>query len=170
MITTQKTRDLPAHIKSEIESRAQSEFGHVPIVAATQWATPDWTILCYDGDDIASFYHIVKRKVIMDGATVDAGGINNVVTCPEYRGKGLASRMLRQTESFLFEDLKCQVGLLLCSDDLVPFYERLHWYRALCPVIYQQASGEHLWKANAMLLSHHGTLTPRSINLNGLPW
>jgi len=171
MITTQKYHDLAAHIKSEVESRIQTEFGHIPIVADTQWATPDWTVICYAGDDIASFYNIVERKVFIDGTAVVVGGISNVITSSGYRGKGHASRMLRETEQFLFEQLKCQLGLLLCSDELVPsFYERLRWHRVNCPVFFHQASGEHLWNANTMLLSNHETLHPERINLNGLPW
>ena len=170
MITTQKYRDLDAHTKNEMDSRIQTEFGHIPIVADTQWATPGWTVICYEADNIASFYNIVERKILIDDTAMDVGGISNVITNPDYRGKGHASRMLRQTEQVIFEQLKCQLGLLLCADELVPFYERLHWYRANCPVTFRQASGEHLWKANAMLLTRNETLEPRRINLNGLPW
>jgi len=170
MITTQKYRDLAAHVKSELDSRIQSEFGHIPIVVDTQWATPDWTVICYAGDDIASFYNIIERKVTIDDTAIDVGGINNVITSSGYRGKGHASRMLRETEQFIFEQMKCQLGLLLCSDELVPFYERLRWNRVNCPVYFEQASCQHLWGANTMLLGNPEALKPQLINLNGLPW
>ena len=170
MITTLKYCDLADHIKSELETRVLSEFGHIPIVADTQWATPDWTVISYVGDNIACFYNIVLRKVTFDDTIFLVGGVNNVITSPEYRGRGLASRILSETEPFIFERLMCQFGLLLCSDELIPFYERLQWYRVNCPVHFQQLDGTHVWNANAMLRHKRDVLTPETIDLNGLPW
>jgi hypothetical protein len=170
MITKQKTCELDGSLRLELESRGQTEFGHIPLVANTQWAAPDWTVICYANDEIASFCHVVEREVSVDGSPVKVGGLNNVIASPRHRGKGHTSRMLREVRPFILETLKCQLGLLLCADELVPFYKRLQWYQTDCPAYYQQKSGEHLWTGNTMLLSDQEPIAPQRIHLNGLPW
>jgi hypothetical protein len=46
MIKIYKTPDLPVDIQNQIAVCIDNEFGHIPIVKETEWAKPDWTILC----------------------------------------------------------------------------------------------------------------------------
>lgn len=102
--------------------------------------------------------------------TFKIAGINNVITPKIYRGKGYASKILSKTETFLFKDLQSDFGLLLCADDLLPFYGKLGWYKVESTVYFEQQSGSQIWEANVMLLSRSVQIFPNVIDLNGLPW
>ncbi len=170
MIKVNKYRDLLEPIRGKLKAYINGEFGHIPIVNETEWATPDWTIIYYVNDTIAAFYNIVETEIIIDNEVCKVGGVNNVITPKEFRGKGYASKLLKEAEHLIFHELKCDLGLLLCADDLIPFYERLNWYKVNCPVYFEQSSGVNLWKSNTMLLSRKERVRPDKIDLQGLPW
>ena len=170
MIKTSKYLELPITTKQQLNTYIHNEFGHIPIVQETEWARPDWTIIYYEDNQIASFYNIIEREIFIDDKSYKIAGINNVITPPVFRGKGYASKMMHQTESFIFEQLNCELGVLLCADALIPFYEKLGWYKVDCPVYFEQSNGTKLWKANTMFLSKGRLSNPTKINLNGLPW
>jgi len=170
MIEIKKYPELLEQTKDKLNSYIKGEFGHIPIVNETEWATPDWTIVYYENDLIATFYNIVEREIMIDNKAFKVGGINNVITPKEFRGKGYASKTLRETVHIIFDDLNCDLGVLLCADGLIPFYERLNWYKVDCPVYFEQSSGVKLWESNTMLLTKNEKLSPQRIELNGLPW
>ncbi len=170
MITKYPYCELPEEIRSVLSEEIKHTFGDVPIVRDTEWATPDWTVIKFDGTKVASFYNIILRDVLFDNVSHLVAGINNVITPKKYRGKGYASTMLSQVSSLIFEALNCEAGLLLCADELIPFYKKLGWYSVKCPVYCQQPQGKIKWDANTMLMSNSKTLHPASIDLNGLPW
>lgn len=170
MIVVKKYVELANETKDKLTSLINSEFGHIPIVNETEWATPDWTIIQFVNDEIATFYNIVIREIIIDGEKIKVGGINNVITPKEFRGKGYASKTLSETEYLIFNDLTCELGVLLCADNLIPFYERLNWYKVDCTVYFAQSTGQKIWKANTMFLSRNKKLSPSKIDLNGAPW
>lgn len=170
MIKIHKTSTLDSVIKNQLEQLIEKEFGHIPIVKETTWASPNWTVIFYEGNEIATFYNIVERTITIDDKDCFAAVINNVITPVKYRGKGLATQILNDTEDFIFNELKAGLGLLLCADNLLPFYEKLNWYRVKCPVYFQQSSGKKLWTANTMLRTHNIEIQPNQIDLNGLPW
>ena len=170
MIEITKYAELDNGVKSKLENFIDEEFGHIPIVKKTEWAKPDWTIILHQNNELVTFYNIVERKIVIDDDAMKAAGINNVITPKEFRGHGYASKILRETRHFIFEDLKSELGVLLCADALIKFYERLNWYKADSPVYFDQSDGKKLWKANVMLLTKKGKLNPKKIDLNGLPW
>jgi hypothetical protein len=170
MIEIKRHSELSGAVKEELDKLIQYEFGHIPIVQETKWAIPDWTIIYYEDNEIATFYNIIERRVTIEHSNLSAAGINNVITPAKFRGKGFSTRTLRDTEHFIFDNLKSDLGLLLCADDLVPFYKRLNWYKVHCPVYFDQPGETKLWPANTMLLTRRVVQTPKEINLNGLPW
>jgi hypothetical protein len=170
MIEISRYTELSEEVRNQMNHHINDEFGHIPIVAETEWATPNWTILYYDNEQITTFYNIVIREIKIDNKQIRVGGINNVMTPKEFRGMGYASKALQETENVIFNDLDCQMGLLLCADNLIPFYEKLNWYNIECPVYFEQSSGKKLWGAQTMLLTRNGKISPDKIELNGLPW
>jgi hypothetical protein len=162
--------DLNESIKNKLKSYIKIEFGHIPIVNETEWAIPDWTIIYFENKQITTFYNIVEREIIIDDKVFKIGGINNVITPKKFRGMGYASKTLRDTEKVIFDILKCDLGVLLCADELISFYERLNWYKVECSVYFEQSDGKKLWKANTMILPKEKKLNPKRIELNGLPW
>jgi hypothetical protein len=165
-----KTSDLSTEAQNQITEFINNEFGHIAIVKQTEWAKPDWTILYLMDNKIASFCNIVERDILIDSKIVKIAGINNVITSPLFRGNGLSTLLLSETENFIFHKLKREIGLLLCADNLIQFYEKLSWYKVECPVFFSQNEGLKRWAANTMLLSLNKKIDPKEINLNGLPW
>ncbi|MEO5563829.1 MAG: GNAT family N-acetyltransferase [Chitinophagaceae bacterium] len=170
MIKIVKTKDLDKTTRSTLKQYVTEEFGHIPLVSSTQWADPDWTIIYYHKNEIACFYNILEREIIVDGQAKQCAGINNVITLKPFRGKGFASKMLKETEGFIFTELKKDLGLLLCADSLLPYYSKLGWYKIDCPVVYNQGNTSILWIANTMIITPGAIIKPDQINLNGLPW
>ena len=143
MIETSKYSDLNIATKSKLANYIHGEFGHISIVNETEWAKPDWTIILYLNNEIATFYNIVERQILVDNKEVKVAGINNVITPKKFRGNGYASRILKETESLIFDDLKSEFGMLLCADSLISFYERLNWKNIVdCPVYFEQPAGK----------------------------
>jgi len=171
MIHIYRTAELTAATKNKLEESIHNEFGHIPIVQSIAWAVPGWSIIRYAEGAVAAFYNIVERDVLLDKKPYKVAGINNVITVPGFRGKGYASEILAATKEFLFTELRSDAGLLLCADALLPFYEKLGWYKVNSRVYFDQPASpdRRLWEANTMLL-HPGRIEPQEIDLNGLPW
>lgn len=103
--------------------------------------------------------------------SVRVAGLNELVTLPAHRSRGVGSRLLRETESQWFDSLGAECGLLLCADALLPFYSRLGWQKVDGRVHFAQRDGRRTWAANCMLLDPSGKLpVSREIDLCGLPW
>ena len=164
-------RELPTERRDQIDQAAAAEFEQYALVRETHWAGPDWSFLGFENGELVTFFNLIERVVRIDDAAVRVAGLNNVVTLPAHRGRGLASRLLGETQAQWFDELGAEAGLLLCAEVLVPFYARLGWRRIACPVVYAQPGGQRVWSANCMLLDSNGhTLANRRIDLCGLPW
>jgi hypothetical protein len=161
---------LPDGIRQLLNNYIHAEFGHIPIVQETTWATPDWTILYKEADTIVSFYNIIERPILIDGESCKIAGVNNVITPIAFRGKGYSTKLLNDTTPFIFDKLQVVHGLLLCADSMIPFYQGLGWYTVNSEVYFDQPSGKKRWAANTMLLSPHNPVTPTIIDLQGTPW
>ena len=147
------------------------EFEKYAIVRETDWAEADWTFLGFQGGELVAYFNLVDRVVRIDDAPVRVGGVNNMVTLPAHRGRGHASRLLREAQPKWFDPMGFEAGLLLCADGLVPFYERLGWLKLTCPVVYAQPDGEWTWKASCMLLEGGRRIAAtRRVDLCGPPW
>lgn len=170
MITITRYNTLNSSVRALIELTIRKEFGHIPIVKQTLWSVPDWSVACFVEDELASFCNIIVREIRIDDRIYVAAGVSNVITLPQYRGRGFSTAILRATKDEIFKTLKADLGLLLCSDDLIPFYERSGWYQVDCPVYFNQEVGTRLWLANTMLLSRDEHRQPKEIDLQGLPW
>lgn len=163
---------LPEARRRELAAAARDEFDRFPIVRETTWATPDWSVLGTVEARLACFYNLVLRTVRFDGEAVRVAGLNNLIALPAHKGKGYASRLLRETGTLWFETLGAHCGLLLCADALVAFYERLGWRSVPSTVRFSQPGlPTQTWAANCMLL--HPDMRPAipdEIDLDGLPW
>lgn len=173
MIKIEKYSELMPSARSILHQFIEEEFGHIAFVQEHEWAEPEWVLTMYENDEIATVCHVVLREVNMDGQLYKVAGINNVITPKAFRGKGYASKVLREAEKFVFAELSCAYALLLCADALLPFYSRLNWNKLEeCELYYYQPNGEQLYDSNVMLLPANNLLhyKPKYINLNGLPW
>ena len=75
---------------------------------ANHWHNDPWKDLegirvAVDGGRIASTVRVFVRRIHLGGERVAAGGIGEVSTLPEYRRRGLATRLLRDAVGFMRE-------------------------------------------------------------------
>jgi hypothetical protein len=170
MLQLIKYADLDTDIKNTLEFYIEQEFGHIPLVQETHWASPDWSLFWLNGDKLVSFCNIVIREVHINNEVIKVGGLNNMITPAKHRGNKYSTNLLQAFERVIFEDLDLNAGLLLCADNLVPFYQKLNWRKLDCPVFFEQPDGKKQWEANTMMLFDNSAYQPSSIDLNGLPW
>jgi GNAT superfamily N-acetyltransferase len=164
-------RELGSELRDLIDQAAWAEFEQYAIVRETQWAEPEWSFLGFEDGALVAYFNLVERVVRIDDRPVRVAGLNNMVTLRAHRGKGHASRLLRQAQPRWSSELGAEAGLLLCADALVPFYSRLGWRRLLVPVVYRQPGEERVWSANCMLLEFGNEFVAnRRVDLCGLPW
>jgi GNAT superfamily N-acetyltransferase len=170
-IEVTRCADVPAAEWQRLEEIAEGEFGQYALVRETEWAQPDWCYRAFDGEELVVFHNIILRTVRLDHDEVRAAGLNNMITLPSFRGRGAASRLLQETQPQWFDELRAEIGLLLCADALVPFYSKLGWRKLDARVAYDQSSGRKTWAANCMVLDPKGLIgSPREVDLCGLPW
>jgi GNAT superfamily N-acetyltransferase len=163
--------EIPAAQWERLEEIAEGEFMQYALVRETTWAQPDWSYQAFEGEELAVFYNLVERVVRIDDVPVRVAGLNNMVTLAAYRGRGLASRLLRETQPEWFRFLGIDAGMLLCADALVPFYAKLGWQAVTGEVGYGQPSGPRVWSANCMVLDPRGVVPlDHGADLCGLPW
>jgi GNAT superfamily N-acetyltransferase len=163
--------ELPAAEWERLESIAEEEFSQYAIVRETEWAQPYWSFRAFEGDELVAYYNLVDRQVRIDGVPLRVAGLNNMVTLQAHRGRGYASRLLRETQPEWVGSLGFDAGMLLCADPLVAFYGRLGWRKVEGPVKYEQPGGPRVWSANCMMLDPRGVLAMDfGADLCGLPW
>ncbi len=170
-IISKRHQELATSLQQQLQALAETEFGGFDIVRETAWAIPDWCFLGMLDGELACCYSLVLRQARFDGQPVLIAGLNNLITVPAFRGRGLASQLLVKTEQDWFGRLAGQCALLLCADGLLSYYSSLGWQQVESELWFDQPDGKRLWQANCMLLTADRTvLTPAKIDLCGFPW
>ena len=77
------------------------------------------------GGRIVGHLRVWDRKLAVRGTVLTAGGIGSLLTHPEYRGRGIASGLLENTEQY-FEEAGYDIGLLF-SIISTPYYACRGW-------------------------------------------
>ena len=170
-ITKHRYAELPAQKLAELKQLASNEFDQFAIVRETHWATPDWSYLGSDGRKLACYYNLLEREVRFDDQPVKIVGLNNLITAPAYKRRGLASQLLTNTQGEWFSSTGANYALLLCASALLPFYQRLGWQRVSSEVRFTQPERACVWSAECMVLSPKQiSIAPTVIDLCGQPW
>jgi hypothetical protein len=69
------------------------------------------------------------------------------------------------------DDLLANFGLLLCREEVQPFYQNLGWQVVNGPLVFEQPGVRLMWPLSVMILPCRGTEWPDGvIDLRGLPW
>lgn len=87
---------------------------------------PEYTRVIEQDGRLVSAVHIVKRTVSCGDLILTMGGIANVATLPEYRGRGYNTACLRQAVAVMEADA---IDLSLLFTGIHPHYERIGWER-----------------------------------------
>ncbi len=139
--------------------------------AKYEWATQHWHVLVRCDGRLACHAGITERTASTGGAPVILAGIGGVLTPPEYRRRGFARRAMRAAADFMHTSLKPDFGLLLCSKELVPFYEKLGWKLVHGRLEFDQPCGKLAWEESVMVLACGQSEWPSgAIDLCGTPW
>ena len=91
------------------------------------WAAPRWAVMGWAGERLVAYVGIVVRDATLDGAAVHIGGIGSVKTHPDTRGRGYAGQAIGRAAEFFAADPALAFALLVCREQLVPFYGKLGW-------------------------------------------
>jgi predicted acetyltransferase len=169
-IEQQFANRLSEALRRDLKRRVDREFGNVPIVQNHEWSEPTWALLGFEGEQLVSFLNIVDRTVQADAESVHVFGLNNVITEPEFRGRGYSKGLNQAALAFMRQTDPHACGFLFCADDLIAFYERLGWKVFGGQVIVSQPTGDKKWTSNAMYYDLLGQRDWQQIHLCGLPW
>lgn len=169
-VIRQLVGELTQEEKNDLKSRVDREFAHVPIVREHVWAEPRWILRGMVEGKLVSFLNVVDRIVLVDGMKAHFFGLNNVITEPEYRGKGYSTALNRAALDFMAAEDPAATGFLFCADDLIPFYRMLGWTKFSGEVTVSQPTGDKLWPSNAMYFNSTPKTLGNSVHLQGPPW
>lgn len=65
------------------------------------WADNQGVFVADDGGKLVSSVRVFRREVYINGSRVTMGGIGEVTTLREYRGKGLSTKLLNMAASYM---------------------------------------------------------------------
>lgn len=137
------------------------------------WDSPSWGVLVRDASgNLVGYVGILVREALADGQRVRVGGIGGVKTHPAARGQGYASAALRRAGAFMADDLGAAFGLLVCRQQLLPFYGRLGWRAFGGTFLVEQPGGTVPFAFNTPMVLPLCDPAPEvgTIDLCGLPW
>lgn len=139
---------------------------------AFTWASPQWSVLLWDQDELVSRVGLIVREIVSNSETKLIGGVGGVMTHPEKQGKGYASQAMREASRVFDEKLNVAFALLFCRPHLVEFYKRLVWKPFQGQVFVEQPNGRVEFSANGAMVLDVKESAPLngSLDLNGLPW
>jgi len=137
----------------------------------TKWANADWTVMVWEEDELVSNVHIIERNALVGGHPVRLGGIGNVATKTEWRGRGYSSSAMKVAQEFLINSLKVDFGLMTCFAWLVEYYEKMGWKIVADHLIMEQPDGKKRLNYPVLVLPVVKKDWPEGeIDLCGLPW
>ena len=137
------------------------------------WASPQWSVLVWDEDELVSRVGLIVREVISNGETKSIGGIGGVMTHPERQSKGYASEAMHEAIRVFDEEFKVAYALLFCGSRLIEFYKRLSWKPFQGSVVVEQPrKGKIEFSANNAMVFDVEEPAPLNgtLDLNGWPW
>ena len=163
--------DLPHREAGTIAHWALKAFEEHGGFANCVWAPADWRVLVYADGQLVTFLKVTERVISVGDRQVKVGGMGDLITLPEWRGKGLASLAMQHLDEELLKHPDLEFGVLMCVPALVPYYSRFGWQAVPEPIVYEQAWGKETSPEVTMVLPLRGQPWPAGpIDIMGLPW
>lgn len=110
----------------------------------------DMHMLLFDDDALCAYLNLVRVRLAVDGVCSDAIGIGNVCVAKDKRSMNYG-RLLMQAVNTMLKKSN-QIGILLCRDRLVGFYENSGWTK-VCDGVQKNIAGSdfthHVFLYNA---------------------
>lgn len=136
-----------------------------------EWAPREWGVFVRSDGELVSYTGIVLRRGAVGDEPVTIGGIGGVATHPSHRGRGYAALgMGRALDFMLAQD--ADFALLVCRDELVPYYESLGWRLFEGTAINTQFGEREIFDFNRVMVGDLRSKSPRegTIDLRGPAW
>ena len=172
-IATDRLSDLQKNSIEKLRSAVYPPevLATLPGLAFT-WASPQWSVLLWDQNELVSRVGLIVREIISNGEAETIGGIGGVMTHPEKQGQGLASQAMREASRLFDDELNVSFALLFCRPHLVEFYKRLKWKPFQGQLFVDQPQGRIEFSANGPMVLDVKEQAPvnGALDLNGLPW
>jgi len=86
------------------------------------WFKPEYTRVCEDEGQIVSIVQICRREVRYGAATLIMGGIANVGTPPEFRGRGYSSETMKSAIDVMINE---RMDFSMLFTGINAFYEKV---------------------------------------------
>lgn len=138
-----------------------------------QWAATTWSVLIWnDARDLVSHVGLLARHGTVNNSPVLIGGIGGVKTDPNARRRGFARAGIEQAITFLRAEHAVDFSLLVCREELLPYYSRLGWLHFAGELLVEQPSGSEQFIFNQPMVYAGNGEPPQSgvIDLCGMPW
>ncbi len=136
-----------------------------------KWADPDWAVMVWEDEELVTTVQIVERLARVGRRSLRLGGIGNVSTKVEWRGRGYATAALKAAQEFLAGSLKVDFGLMICTEPMISYYEKMGWKKVAASLLMEQEEGKKPLNYPVMVLPVLEKEWPEgTIDLLGLPW
>ena len=161
------------------EVRGLSQAVYPPEVAASwpgrllEWANSEWCVRIWGSDgELVSYVGVLLREGTLDTRPVLMGGLGGVATHPAARRRGYAEQGLRTAVEFFRETPEVAFALLVCEQNLIPYYARLGWHEFCGELIVRQYGKPGLFTFNRVMTLKIASEAPLvgTIDLRGPPW
>lgn len=140
--------------------------------ASREWTTPQWGVFVRDDSgELVSYTGVIRRDGSVDGHPATIGGVGGVATHPGQRGRGYAALGIGRALDYL-ATRGTDFALLVCRDELVPYYEGLGWRVFTGTVLVRQFGAEETFVYNRVMVGDLNLPAPTqgTIDLKGPPW
>jgi len=136
-----------------------------------EWSPREWGVFVRLGDDLVSYTGLLIREGAVDDTAAVIGGIGGVATHPSHRGKGFAALGMGRALDFLLSR-GVDFALLVCRDQLVPYYTSLGWRLFEGEVLNTQFGEPEKFTFNEVMVGDLAATAPGSgtIDLRGPAW
>ena len=170
-IEIQSNHQVPEDERRQMDAWLDQVFGYDNL--GIEWAKDDWSVLARLDGQVVSHVGIVERIGTVEGQPVRLGGIGGVATLPDRRRHGYAEAALRTAAEFMRNELRVEFGLLICGDQMMPYYGKLGWQLVEGPLMFDQPKGKVTFgDSTKIMILPCGTSDwpPGVIDLCGPPW
>jgi len=172
-----ETLQIIVRHSENITERENREIEDVDYLAFTgppdnvDWSSPEWFVIGKLAGRVVSIVGVLKRRIRVGESSLEVGGVGGVATHPDYQRRGYGSALLQRTAIFMRADLNVGFGLLVCDQDMVPFYSKLGWQTTQDEMVFDFRGSKRTFDGITMLLPVGERPWPRgTIDLCGTPW
>ncbi|MEG0049051.1 MAG: GNAT family N-acetyltransferase [Clostridia bacterium] len=84
---------------------------------------------CYANDKLVGYAAVVFMEIIHGGRAFKAAGLSCVATLAEYRGCGIASKLVSAATQYMAVQTELDFGVFTCHGELAALYEKAGGWR-----------------------------------------